>query len=71
VSQLLAALEQSGLVVEEQAAYPEQLDVQAWIQAAGPDDDGAQGGPVTINAVDTTTTPSPPTPEIAHLKTRS
>lgn len=34
-SQLLAALEQSGLVVEEQAAYPEQMPVQAWIQAAG------------------------------------
>jgi len=41
-SQLLAALEQSGLVVEEQAAYPEQMDVQAWIQAAGPDEDMAQ-----------------------------
>jgi ubiquinone/menaquinone biosynthesis C-methylase UbiE len=41
-SQLLAALEQSGLVVEEQAAYPEQMDVQAWIQAAGPDEDIAQ-----------------------------
>jgi ubiquinone/menaquinone biosynthesis C-methylase UbiE len=42
VLQLLAALEQSGLVVEEQAAYPEQMDVQAWIQAAGPDEDMAQ-----------------------------
>ena len=31
----------------------------------------AQGGPATINAVDTTTTPSPPSPVIAHLKTRS
>jgi ubiquinone/menaquinone biosynthesis C-methylase UbiE len=38
-SQLVAALEQSGFVVEEQAAYPEQMDVQAWIQAAGPDED--------------------------------
>jgi Major Facilitator Superfamily len=31
----------------------------------------AQGGPATINAVDTTTTPSPPSPVIAHLKIRS
>jgi ubiquinone/menaquinone biosynthesis C-methylase UbiE len=41
-SQLLAALEQSGLVVEERATYPEQMDVQAWIRAAGPDEDTAQ-----------------------------
>jgi hypothetical protein len=31
----------------------------------------ARGGPASINAVDTTATPSPPSPVIAHLKTRS
>jgi ubiquinone/menaquinone biosynthesis C-methylase UbiE len=36
-SQLVAALEQQGLVVEQQARYPEQMDVDAWIRAAGPD----------------------------------
>jgi hypothetical protein len=37
-SQLVAALERNGLVVEVRARYAEQMEVQAWIQAAGPDE---------------------------------
>jgi ubiquinone/menaquinone biosynthesis C-methylase UbiE len=40
-SQLVAALEHSGLVVEARARYAEQTEVQAWIQAAGPDEETA------------------------------
>ncbi|HSF29648.1 MAG TPA: hypothetical protein VLK82_04130 [Candidatus Tectomicrobia bacterium] len=40
-SQLVAALERSGLVVEARARYAEQIEVQAWIQAAGPDEETA------------------------------
>ncbi len=36
-SQLVAALEHSGLIVEQQARYPEQMEVHEWIRAAGPD----------------------------------
>jgi ubiquinone/menaquinone biosynthesis C-methylase UbiE len=38
-SQLVAALERSGLVVEARARYAEPMEVQAWIQAAGPDEE--------------------------------
>ena len=36
-SQLVAALAQAGLAVDQQARYPESMEVKAWIQAAGPD----------------------------------
>jgi ubiquinone/menaquinone biosynthesis C-methylase UbiE len=35
-SQLVGALEDCGLVVEQRARYPEQMEVDAWIRAAGP-----------------------------------
>jgi ubiquinone/menaquinone biosynthesis C-methylase UbiE len=41
-SQLVMALEQMGLVVEQQARYPEQMDLDDWIRAAGPDEKTAQ-----------------------------
>lgn len=41
-SQLVAMLEQAGLVVEQRARYAEPMDVGAWIQAAGPDERTAQ-----------------------------
>jgi ubiquinone/menaquinone biosynthesis C-methylase UbiE len=41
-SQLVAALEHSGLVIEARARYAEQMEVQAWIQAAGPDEETAR-----------------------------
>jgi ubiquinone/menaquinone biosynthesis C-methylase UbiE len=37
-SQLVAALADSGLVVEAQARYAEEMAVDAWLQAAGPDE---------------------------------
>jgi ubiquinone/menaquinone biosynthesis C-methylase UbiE len=40
-SQLVAALERSGLVVEASARYAEAMEVQAWIQAAGPNEETA------------------------------
>jgi ubiquinone/menaquinone biosynthesis C-methylase UbiE len=40
-SQLVAALEQMGLLVEQQIRYPEQMDVDDWIRAAGPDEQTA------------------------------
>jgi ubiquinone/menaquinone biosynthesis C-methylase UbiE len=40
-SQLVAALEQMGLGVEQQARSPEQMDVDDWIRAAGPDEQTA------------------------------
>jgi ubiquinone/menaquinone biosynthesis C-methylase UbiE len=41
-SQLVEALEHSGLVVEQRARYPEQMEVPEWIRAAGPDAETAQ-----------------------------
>jgi hypothetical protein len=41
-SQLVAALQHMGLVVEQQARYPERMDVDDWIRAAGPDEQTAQ-----------------------------
>ena len=35
-SQLVAALEGMGLIVEAQARYAEQMAVDAWLQAVGP-----------------------------------
>jgi hypothetical protein len=35
--QLVAALERVGLVVDAQARYAEQMEVEAWLQAAGVD----------------------------------
>jgi ubiquinone/menaquinone biosynthesis C-methylase UbiE len=40
-SQLVAALEQTGLVVEQQARHLEQMGVDDWIRAAGPDEQTA------------------------------
>ena len=36
-SQLAAALEHMGLIIEQQARYSEQMGVDEWIRAAGPD----------------------------------
>jgi hypothetical protein len=41
-SQLVAALERSGVVVEARARYGEVMEVQDWIQAAGPNEETAQ-----------------------------
>jgi ubiquinone/menaquinone biosynthesis C-methylase UbiE len=41
-SQLVAALADVGLVVEEQAKYAEQMVADEWLQAAGPDEETAQ-----------------------------
>jgi ubiquinone/menaquinone biosynthesis C-methylase UbiE len=41
-SQLVAALAATGLVVEAQARYAEGMEVHAWLQAAGPDEQTAQ-----------------------------
>lgn len=41
-SQLVAMLEQAGLVVDQRARYAERMEVAAWIQAAGPDERMAQ-----------------------------
>jgi ubiquinone/menaquinone biosynthesis C-methylase UbiE len=38
-SELVAALERSGLLVEARARYPEQMEVRAWVQAAGSDEE--------------------------------
>jgi ubiquinone/menaquinone biosynthesis C-methylase UbiE len=40
-SQLVAALEDVGLVVEAQARYAEQMEVHEWLRAAGPDEQTA------------------------------
>jgi ubiquinone/menaquinone biosynthesis C-methylase UbiE len=40
-SQLVAALEGSGLVVDAQARYAEAMEVDAWLQAAGSDEETA------------------------------
>ena len=40
-SQLAAALEGIGLVVEAQARYAEQMEVDEWLRAAGPDEQTA------------------------------
>jgi SAM-dependent methyltransferase len=40
-SQLVAALEGIGLVVDAQAPYAEHMEVAAWLQAAGPDEQAA------------------------------
>jgi ubiquinone/menaquinone biosynthesis C-methylase UbiE len=40
-SQLVAALEGIGFVVEAQAHYAEQMEVDAWLRAAGPDEQTA------------------------------
>ena len=40
-SQLVAALECIGLVVEAQARYAEEMEVHAWLRAAGPDKETA------------------------------
>jgi SAM-dependent methyltransferase len=40
-SQLVAALEGVGLVVESQAQYAEHMEVDAWLRAAGPDEQTA------------------------------
>jgi hypothetical protein len=40
-SQLVAALEDIGLVVEAQARYAEQMEVHAWLRAAAPDEQTA------------------------------
>jgi ubiquinone/menaquinone biosynthesis C-methylase UbiE len=40
-SQLVAALEGIGLVVEAQARYAQQMEVDAWLRAAGPDEQTA------------------------------
>jgi ubiquinone/menaquinone biosynthesis C-methylase UbiE len=40
-SQLVAALEQTGLVMEQQARHLEQMGVDDWIRAAGPDEQTA------------------------------
>jgi ubiquinone/menaquinone biosynthesis C-methylase UbiE len=40
-SQLVAALADSGLVVEAQARYTEEMEVHAWLRAAGPDEQTA------------------------------
>jgi ubiquinone/menaquinone biosynthesis C-methylase UbiE len=40
-SQLVAALEGVGFIVEAQARYAEQMEVDAWLRAAGPDEQTA------------------------------
>jgi ubiquinone/menaquinone biosynthesis C-methylase UbiE len=40
-SQLVAALAEVGLIVEAQARYAEPMEVHAWLQAAGPDEETA------------------------------
>ena len=40
-SQLVAALADTGLAVEAQARYAEQMEVHEWIRAAGPDEQTA------------------------------
>jgi len=40
-SQLVAALADIGLIVEAQARYAEQMTVDAWLRAAGPDEQTA------------------------------
>jgi ubiquinone/menaquinone biosynthesis C-methylase UbiE len=41
-SQLAMEMEQAGLTIERRATYQEHMDVDAWIQAAGPDAETAQ-----------------------------
>jgi ubiquinone/menaquinone biosynthesis C-methylase UbiE len=41
-SQLVAALADIGLIVEAQARYAEQMEVHAWLLAAGPDEPRAR-----------------------------
>jgi ubiquinone/menaquinone biosynthesis C-methylase UbiE len=49
-SQLMAALEDCGLVVERRARYPERMEVEAWIRAAGPDLEMAGTIPALLTA---------------------
>jgi ubiquinone/menaquinone biosynthesis C-methylase UbiE len=41
-SQLVAALADVGLIVEAQSRYAEQMEVEEWLQAAGPDEPTAR-----------------------------
>jgi ubiquinone/menaquinone biosynthesis C-methylase UbiE len=41
-SQLVAALAEAGLIVEAQARYAEQMEVDTWLRAAGPDQETAR-----------------------------
>ena len=41
-SQLVGVLDDCGLVVEQRVRYPEQMEVDAWMRAAGPDASTAQ-----------------------------
>jgi ubiquinone/menaquinone biosynthesis C-methylase UbiE len=58
-SQLVRALADTGLLVEQQARYAEQMEVHEWIQATGVDEEAAQtvltllmaeGDPAGLNA---------------------
>jgi hypothetical protein len=59
----VAALADIELVVEEQARYGEEMREKKYSAKA-------QSRSASINAVDTSTIPSPQSPSIAHLKTR-
>jgi SAM-dependent methyltransferase len=49
-SQLVAALEGIGLIVDARARYAEQMAVDAWLQAAGPDEQTAHRIPALLTA---------------------
>jgi ubiquinone/menaquinone biosynthesis C-methylase UbiE len=49
-SQLVAALDATGLVVEAQARYAEEMEVHAWLRAAGPDEETAHTVLVLLTA---------------------
>jgi ubiquinone/menaquinone biosynthesis C-methylase UbiE len=49
-SQLVAALAEAGLIVAAQARYAEQMEVDTWLRAAGPDQETARTIPTLLTA---------------------